>query len=353
MTITGKPTTQVNRAFLSAVMQVARNAGATEIHIDSGYRSPAYNASVGGVPDSNHTRGLALDGYAVINGKNVPLGDLPGLSRFGIRSGDQPGFYHGGTDAGHVDAGYHATSFHGTSGVDPRTQTYNPRGGNPIVDYIIANAPRYGVDPRAAIAVAQQEGLGGGIGDQGTSFGPWQLHIGGKYPSFAPQGGQAAEAWANSPAGLAYALQGMGRVAGGLTGPAAVRAIVSRFEVPADPGTETQRALQAYGNVNVRGGGGAAPYYPGGSSAQGGSIAPPALPQANWAGFQQLLSSLANPAAIKPDPTLQAMTQTPTLPNPVTADTVAGTPTPSVVPQASFLQLSQALQPQLPVASTP
>jgi len=353
-TITGKPETNVVPSFWNAVMQAARLAGASGVHIDSAYRSPEYNATHGGVPDSNHMRGLALDGYAIIGGRHVPLGDLPGLARFGIRSGDQPGFYHGGTDPGHVDAGYHATSYHGASGVDPRTGSVG-RSGNPIVDYIFQHAGRYNLDPRAAVAVAQQEGLGGGIGDQGTSFGPWQLHIGGAYPSFAPQGGQAAEAWANSPAGLDYALRQMSQYAAGLTGPSAVRAIVTRFERPADPISETQRALQGYGNVNVRGGGGAAPYYPGGSGAGpvGASGKAPQIAQPDWSGFQQLLSGLMNPTNIRPDPTLKAMTQVPTLPNPVAADTAAGTPTPSVVPQASYLQLSQALQPQLAVASTP
>ena len=36
---------------------------------------------------------------------------------------------------------------------------------------ITAYAKKYGVDPKAALAVAAQEGMGGGVGDAGTSFG--------------------------------------------------------------------------------------------------------------------------------------------------------------------------------------
>src|SRR5262252_924522 len=98
------------------------------------------------------------------------------------------------------------------------------------------------------MAVSAQEGLGGGIGDYGTSFGPFQLHWGGAYPSFAPQGNpQAAQAWAWSPTGIDYALGQIQQVAGGLRGPAAVTNIVSRFERPANIPGEISGALRAYG----------------------------------------------------------------------------------------------------------
>lgn len=105
------------------------------------------------------------------------------------------------------------------------------------------------LDPRAVMAVASQEGLGGGIGDNNTSFGPFQLHQGGAYPSYAPQDPQAAQQWAWSPQGVDYALRQIQSVAGGLKGPAAVSNIVSRFERPANIPGEIQGALRAYGNV--------------------------------------------------------------------------------------------------------
>jgi hypothetical protein len=110
-----------------------------------------------------------------------------------------------------------------------------------------------GLDPKAVLAVAAQEGLGGGIGDNGTSYGPFQLHKGGAYPSSAPQNPGQAHQWAWSPAGIDYALSRINGVAGGQRGAQAVNSIVSRFERPADPQGEIRRALASYGS-----GGGAA-----------------------------------------------------------------------------------------------
>ena len=103
------------------------------------------------------------------------------------------------------------------------------------------------LDPRAVLAVASQEGLGGGVGDNGTSFGPWQLHQGGAYPSFAPQDAAGAQAWAWSPQGINYALGRINQVAGGLKGQQAVQSIVQNFERPANPSGEIAGAEQAYG----------------------------------------------------------------------------------------------------------
>jgi len=224
----------------------------------SGYRSPAYNARVGGVPNSNHTRGLAMDATATIPGRGtIPLGDLPTLQQFGLRSGDQPGFYHGVRDPNHVDAGYMATGVAPLRNYDPRqppTVSTQPYSGQPssIQQLISSRATQLGVDPRAALAVAGQEGLSGRIGDYGTSFGPFQLHWGGAYPSFAPHGDpQAAQAWAQSPQGINYALGQIAGVARGLRGQPAVNAIVTRFERPAAPGPEAARAWASYGGTNV------------------------------------------------------------------------------------------------------
>lgn len=102
--------------------------------------------------------------------------------------------------------------------------------------------PRAPLDANAVLAVARQEGLGGGIGDQGTSFGPWQLHVGGAFPSGVVGRGQE-QAWAWSPAGIDYALRHIASVAGGQRGAQAVQSIVTRFERPADPASEVSRAL--------------------------------------------------------------------------------------------------------------
>src|SRR6266487_4485244 len=97
-------------------------------------------------------------------------------------------------------------------------------------------------DPRAVLSVAAQEGLGGGIGDAGTSFGPFQLHRGGALP----RGILHPQQWAWSNPGLLYALNRIKSVSGGLRGRAAINAIVSRFERPANPGAEIAKALAYY-----------------------------------------------------------------------------------------------------------
>jgi hypothetical protein len=133
-----------------------------------------------------------------------------------------------------------------------------PRSGRPLTLRDLVNQrvtvfnrshPQQQIDPRAALAVAAQEGLGGGIGDGGHAFGPFQLNdaggvLTGKFPGETPQ---QLQAWASSPAGIDYALGGIGKVAGGTSGRAAVTNIVSRFERPANIPGETSRALAAYG----------------------------------------------------------------------------------------------------------
>lgn len=110
---------------------------------------------------------------------------------------------------------------------------------------IVTLAKKYNVDPYAALSVAAMEGLGGGVGDNGTSFGPFQLHVGGELPLGKTQ------AWAESPAGINYALQRISKVAGGLKGQQAIEAIVNSFEKPADPNSEIAGALSLYSGKNV------------------------------------------------------------------------------------------------------
>jgi hypothetical protein len=104
------------------------------------------------------------------------------------------------------------------------------------------------LDPQAVLAIASMEGLGGGMGDNGTSFGPFQLHMNGALPPrIAARGARYAQAWAWSPAGLNYALKRINAIAGGLRGEAAIAAISRRFERPANPNKEIRGASRSYG----------------------------------------------------------------------------------------------------------
>jgi hypothetical protein len=131
--------------------------------------------------------------------------------------------------------------------------------------YIAKRARQLGLDPAAVLAVAAQEGLGGGVGDQGSSYGPFQLHRGGALPAGRDR------AWAESPAGIDYALSRIAGVARGQRGQQAISSIVSRFERPADPQSEIQGALAAYGGIRAHtptAGGAAVMPPPGGGGAQ-------------------------------------------------------------------------------------
>jgi hypothetical protein len=126
-----------------------------------------------------------------------------------------------------------------------------PLKGIPLVAYIVTRARQLGLDPAAVLSIAVHEGgFSGAIGDNGTSFGPFQLHIGGALPAgIAAQGGTAASNWANSPAGLDYALGRINTVAHGQTGTQAITSIASRFERPANPGAEISLASQSYPGI--------------------------------------------------------------------------------------------------------
>lgn len=136
-------------------------------------------------------------------------------------------------------------------------------------------APRFGLDPRAVAAISMNESGGrfGAVGDSGTSFGPWQLHVGGALPA-----GRTA-AWANSLPGILYALRTMANSgARGLHGQAAVAAIARNFERPANPAAEIATALRYYSQPGFARGSAAAGAGGGGTVGGGGGAARP-MPQ--------------------------------------------------------------------------
>lgn len=208
-------------------------------------------------------------------------------------------------------------------------------GGATVQSILARYYPR--LDPRAVLAVASREGLGGGIGDGGHAFGPFQLNnaggvLTGRFTNLDPQ---AINRWAWSPEGIRYALDRINQVAGGLKGRAAVEAIVNRFERPANPGAEISGALGAYGaptrSVPV------AP--PAGSSSSRGSLVDAltaAAPSNDAASRRQALLALA--ASIEPTPapapvlSLGQSTLTPAAPDATVKPAPTYLPPPSQVP---------------------
>lgn len=138
-----------------------------------------------------------------------------------------------------------------------------PAGGTPLkgaqaVDELYAQADLNGIDALAAAANALHEGAGGGIGDGGTAFGPWQEHLlDGRIPGFVgkPLYSPEVQAWAWSAEGFGHAFRGM--VAGGargLKGLAAVHAIVYGFELPKDEACADQVRQAEYRHLVSLGG---------------------------------------------------------------------------------------------------
>lgn len=110
--------------------------------------------------------------------------------------------------------------------------------GNAFVLACERYAKQYDIDVIAAWANAMMEGIHGGIGDSGKSFGPWQMEQGGALPSpynTYPLYSPTAQAWTWTANGIQYAIRQMWKGgAGGKTGHAAVHAIVYGFEQPAN-----------------------------------------------------------------------------------------------------------------------
>lgn len=107
VSLTGASLVGVKSGLVDAVTTAAAAGGATIVDVISGRRSDASNAAAGGVQDSNHLTGDAIDGRAYIPGKGwQPLGSLTSfLAKVGVRSGDVAGFFNGHPDPNHVDTG--------------------------------------------------------------------------------------------------------------------------------------------------------------------------------------------------------------------------------------------------------
>lgn len=116
-----------------------------------------------------------------------------------------------------------------------------------VEQQIAAVAQRLGVDPRLAIATAQVEsGLNpGAVGDQGTSFGLFQLHQGGELGSLTPS--QAFDPTTNASVALRQ-FAAVEAAHPGVTDPGTIAALAQR---PANPAAYAAAVDKAYGGLGA------------------------------------------------------------------------------------------------------
>lgn len=189
-----------------------------------------------------------------------------------------------------------------------------------LASLLAPGAKARNLDLNALLAIAGHEGASGGIGDGNHAFGAFQLNdaggvLTGKLPGMTPQ---QKNAWAWSPKGINYALDGIAKSSAGLRGPAAVRSIATNFERPANVGAEISDALAHYGGSQNT----AAPSFAGAPSSSpsagaGGAAVSPLLGQLlsqtnQMVGLNspQTLSSLLSTTAPAPTRTLASTTPT-------------------------------------------
>ncbi|MDE2469324.1 MAG: hypothetical protein KGL35_11420 [Bradyrhizobium sp.] len=134
---------------------------------------------------------------------------------------------------------------------------YTPLSGAAAVDAMYADCDLYGIDALACAANAIHEGAGGGIGDGGSAFGPWQTHfLDGRVPEFVGESlySGTVQDYAWSAAGFVFAIKGMAAGgARGLSGHDAVRAIVYGYEMPGDKPGQTTLREQEYDRLKAMG----------------------------------------------------------------------------------------------------
>lgn len=129
----------------------------------------------------------------------------------------------------------------------PAAQLAGALYGDPLRRAIILSAQRHGIDPNVVLAIVPHEGgFQGAVGDNGSSFGPFQLHVGGALPSGKDK------SWAQSPEGIDYAVGQIAKAVGGAKGAQAVSRLVTDFERPASqyvPG-EIAKAQQTFAQLS-------------------------------------------------------------------------------------------------------
>lgn len=161
----------------------------------SGYRSPAHNAAVGGVPGSLHTHGTPSNPGAIdLVG---PLSAMRAASAYAARKWSPiENMIHDAGSGLHLHLGFFR------------------KGGIRTPSGMATILRRRGLDPRAArilgaVGFAESSGRLGAVGDGGLSHGPWQVYQP-AWPQFSPSRLMSDWRYAADAAIHIYRTQGLG-----------------------------------------------------------------------------------------------------------------------------------------------
>jgi hypothetical protein len=167
--------------------------------------------------------------------------------------------------------------------------TNPPLKGGGALSAIAQACSDFGVDTLAVVADALHEGAGGGMGDGGLAYGPFQDHLtefAGRPFYGKGRNNPVVNAWAWSENGIRYSVRQMATAspsARGLRGHPAVYAIVYGYERPQDKAGASATRAAEYDRLVARGAGWAAyaaPLFNGPAAGGGVDSTPIATPGA-------------------------------------------------------------------------
>src|SRR5580765_520873 len=174
-------------------------------------------------------------------GGNVPTGNVSAGEQIGTVGAVPQGWWQP-----HIHEGAYQGIYNPPGASEQPAPSVTESDGTPI-QTIRQYAPQQNLDPAAVLAYALTQGgtSWGAVGDHGTSFGPFQAHIGGAAGNRDPS---TASSWANSPAGPKQMMAMMARgYSGPRRGPGAAAYIVGpHFGRGADPASDEAKARAAY-----------------------------------------------------------------------------------------------------------
>lgn len=176
-------------AFLKSLDALSTKIG-RNIEIFSGYRTPAHSVEVGGYSNDPHTRGVAVDAYALAD-SNIPLGQYASQSVFGSL-GLESGFYWKKSDPAHVqvlNSGVNKSiTTLGAGGTTPAQSSGGPALSFDEQAFVEGVSLGTGVDKRVLTAWERIEGAYAPSGTGGHNYLNLRPYQGDNYASVSPGG---------------------------------------------------------------------------------------------------------------------------------------------------------------------